>query len=297
MHVRMANDKFAKDMHQKACTTPFRNTDESLDDYLEHRDKDDWNGETTNIYNTIKDLHVTSRGTELPGHVNPTVLETLFAQQTTKWPALANKHLGHVIKKIWAFNDVLWENVCLDEAVRKRIQARLDPEMEESMDAAKTELQKILHDERTGPLITDNHYYADNLAKARAERVVTGLKNMGFEDGEQYTMNFREMTSVAHLSNEASAIHDIHDTLKAYCTVALKRFIDNVSLQVIERNLLGPAGPVNVFTSDYVGKLDASDLAHIAPEDFQTSNMRSELAFVISQLEKARKICSGKSLG
>ena len=50
-----------------------------------------------------------------------------------------------------------------------------------------------------------------------------------------------------HLSNEVSVIYDIHDTLKAYYKVAIKCFIDNVKNQVIQQNLLGLSGPVNIF--------------------------------------------------
>jgi hypothetical protein len=131
---------------------------------------------------------------------------------------------------------------------------------------------------------------ADNLAAARSERVIAGLKRLGFTDGSTYTMDFKDMTSVAHLSNEASAIYDIHDSLKAYYKVALKRFIDNVCQQVIERNFLGPDGPVNIFKPEFVGNLADSDLASITAEDFASSNAREELSYRISRLEKALEL-------
>lgn len=42
-------------------------------------------------------------------------------------------------------------------------------------------------------------------------------------------------------------IYRIHDTLKADYKVSLQRFIDNIPHQVIERNLLGPSGPLYIF--------------------------------------------------
>ena len=39
------------------------------------------------------------------------------------------------------------------------------------------------------------------------------------------------ITRAAHLSNEDHAVNDIHDILKAYYKVALKRYMDNVVLQ------------------------------------------------------------------
>jgi len=249
----------------------------------------------SSIYENIRKLYRTSRGTELPGHVNPTVLETLFAHQTINWQSIAEKHISRVIALLWGGLEALFVSTCLDDGIRKKIRSRVDPEVEESVERAREELQRILNDERTGPLITNNHYFADNLAKARAERFVAGLKKLGFEDGTNANINFKAMTAMVHLSNEASAIHDIHDTLAAYYKVALKRFIDNVVLQVVERNLLGLKGPVSIFTPDYIGALSAGDLASIAAEGFATSNTRTELRFQISRLEEARKVCSGRS--
>jgi hypothetical protein len=47
-----------------------------------------------------------------------------------------------------------------------------------------------------------------------------------------------------YLSNEDQAVYNIHDILKAYYKVALKRFIDTLVLQVVERHYLGNKGPV-----------------------------------------------------
>jgi hypothetical protein len=61
------------------------------------------------------------------------------------------------------------------------------------------------------------------------------LKAVGLEDGEYQTINLTAITRAAHLSNEDQAVNDIHDILKAYYKVALKRFMDNVVLQIVER--------------------------------------------------------------
>ena len=245
-----------------------------------------------NIYQEIRDLYQTSRGTELPGSTNPAVIVALFRHQTAQWEAIANNHLARVIKLISTCNDQLFAQACPVENIRTKIRAQVAFKEDQAiMEAPKTELAKLLEDERSGCLATVNHYFADNLAKARADRFSARLKKLGFVDGSP--INFQSLTSVVSLSNEASAIYDIHDTLKAYYKVALKRFIDNVVIQVIERNLLSTNGPLSIFTAEYVGGLTATELASIAGEDFRTSNTRTELGYQIARLEEARKVCSG----
>ena len=244
------------------------------------------------IYQEIGDLYHTSRGTELAGSTNPAVVVALFRHQTAQWEEIAKNHLERVIKLISACNDEIFAQACPVANIRAKIRAQVALEENGAMmEAPRIELRKLLEDERSGCLATVNHYFADNLAKARAERFSARLKKLGFVDGSP--IDFQKLTSVVSLSNEASAIYDIHDTLKAYYKVALKRFIDNVVIQVIERNLLSASGPLSIFTAEYVGGLTVTELASIAGEDFGTSNTRTELGYQIARLEEARKVCAG----
>jgi hypothetical protein len=87
----------------------------------------------------------------------------------------------------------------------------------------------ILNDERGGILQTVNHYFADTLSSIREERVLTRLRDAGLEANYGGVDIDRVMKTV-HLSNEDQAVNDIHDTLKAYYKVVMKRFIDNIVL-------------------------------------------------------------------
>ena len=309
MHVQKANDEFNTLMHSIGHYYQFQSTAKTLDDALsavidgnvedpidtsQDHGIDDSN---ENIYIAIRDLYITSRGTELPGLVNPSVLEVLFARQTVKWVDIAQKYVEKVVSLIQDCNQALFARLSVDERLKTKVLDTISAGMETSITAAEYHLARILSDEREGPLTTINHRFAENLAKARAERVVAGLERLGYQNGQQYRMNFSSLTSVAHLSNEASAVHEIHDVLNAYYKVALERFSDNVINQVVQRNLLGPSGPLTVFAPDWVGNLNPDELAAIAGEDYLTSNTRAELTAQLGRLEQARKICSGRSLG
>ena len=95
--------------------------------------------------------------------------------------------------------------------------------------------------------------------------------------GKGSKMDLAQMVKGIHLSNEDQAVYDIHDTLKAYYKVALKRFSDNVVIQVVERILLGPEGPIRILSSDMIGDLSDAELMDLAGENFVTSTSRNDL--------------------
>lgn len=296
MYVRDLNDRFAEQMDREGHTLEFRSTDESLevdvnDTKAEESEPDDI-ATATNIYHWVRGFYRESRGTELPGHVNPRVLETLFRAQTVKWGRIAMDLIKAVLVKIEACHKHLLAGSCADENVRRKIQSRLERSTKDAIEKGLAEYKRILLDEHQGILETTNHYFADNLAKSQAERVVARLKKLGYVDGKSYTMNFHAMISVVHLSNETSVIYNIHDALKAYYKVSLKRFIDNIPRQVIERHFLGPTGPVCLLTPEFVGQLPDPDLEALAAEDFSTSCRRLELKNHISRLDKAIEVSS-----
>ncbi|SLM33571.1 P-loop containing nucleoside triphosphate hydrolase [Lasallia pustulata] len=291
MHVQNAGDKFSERMLKDGCAMRFKTVEEDFvvaDGNLGApiaEDEDD-------IYGEISKLWRLNRGPELPGHLNPSVMETLFKHQTSPWQEIAGAHIEEIIGIIRECNNVLFRKVCTDEIVRDKIRARIDPQLDLSFKAAKKELGRLLKDEREGHLLTNNHYYAENLSAARDDRLFNRLRKLGIQDGHIVQLNIRQLRSSLPISNEQAGVLDIHDTLKAFYKVAIKRFIDNVKTQAIERILLGPEGPVRIFSPEFVSSLDEEEVGAIAGEDYATSNLREELGAQIARLAKARKVCS-----
>ena len=230
--------------------------------------------------------------------VNPVVLERLFTQQTREWDNIAAGHMATVLMRIRSCNDALFNKVCPDAHIQKKLRSKIQPAIDAVVAKAEAELAVLLKDERYGHLLTNNHYLADNLQAARADRFLNGLKRLGFKDGQMYPspINFAQMKANVHLSNEDSAVYDIRDILKAYYKVSIKRFIDNVGNQVVERILLGPEGPLAIFTPQYVSALGDEERAFVAGQGEVTCEMRAELGMQIERLARARRICKGRSL-
>lgn len=75
---------------------------------------------------------------------------------------------------------------------------------------------------------------------------------MGFSDDAYNKVTLSQLKRMTHLSNEDQAVYDIHDILKAYYKVALKRFTDSAVLQVVERCYFSLDGPVMLITPEYI---------------------------------------------
>ena len=285
MHIRACNDDFADCLSRRGHTRVFRTVLGAEDANYRRLGSED-----CNIYDWIRTVYRDSRGSELPGTVNPAVLENLFRQQTVKWEELAGNYLDQVQDAVVAFNNDIQSILITDRFMRDRLQARLDSHLSVATSQAKSQLTNVLGDERNGILQTINHYFADNLTAAREERVLARFKTMGLVDGATQRIDLKALTKAAHLSNEEQAVNDVHDILKAYYKVALKRFMDNVVVAVVERCLLGSTGPMSTFTPQYVGSLADEDLESIAAESYSTSRARTDLRGKIGRFKEALRI-------
>lgn len=289
MRLQNANESFGRSMEKNGHTRLFRQVDCTVDQSIKRRMKPE-----ESIYDWIRGLYREARGAELPGTVNPAVLENLFRQQSVRWESLARGHIAAVELIIQEFNQVLLEGLIPEDSIRTKIQVRNMMFYNNARATASKQLDQILTDERGGILQTINHYFADTLAKTREDRVLERLKDVGLEDGTVQQINLTAIAHAAHLSNEDQAVYDIHDILKAYYKVALKRFMDNVIQQVVERIHLGSEGSVKAITPEYAGSLSDSELLDIAAESYATSSTRTDIGYKLERLEKALNLAEAQ---
>ncbi|KAL4939601.1 hypothetical protein BDV06DRAFT_224873 [Aspergillus oleicola] len=290
MHAQALSDKFSKAIrkrgHAKVFLTP---TGEPDPEYSRPTEKD--GAPEEDICTWIRRVYRESRGTELPGTVNPRVLENLFRQQSSPWGAIASDYISKVARAAKAFNQEVLANIVSDEEVRGKLAARLSRVQDEAERRAARKFSQILDNERGGILQTVNHYYSDNLTAIRDERVRARLEQMGLNDNQfSALISLTNVMKTVHLSNEDQAVNDIHDILKAYYKVALKRFADNVVIQIVERYILGKTGPVRTLNSNMVNDLDDEEMLELAGENFATSSMRNDLVSKCERFKEALAI-------
>jgi len=244
----------------------------------ESDDESDDDESIEDIYHWICTKYRTSRGAELPGTVNPAVLESLFREQAASWKPIASKYLEAINRLVLRHVKRSCRDLISDKTVRKRIDERNKRAISKTRNLAIQQLNLILEDEMGGILQTTNNYFAENLAQNRHERILIRLKKylapmeVTPEEGVPYPvgLNLDDLIHRTHLSNEESAVYDIHDILNAYYKIAMKRFVDNVTLQVTERHYMGSNGPLKFFSPAYVGGLSDDDLKSLAGESKAT---------------------------
>ncbi|KAG2014455.1 hypothetical protein GB937_006680 [Aspergillus fischeri] len=96
----------ARDGH----TMTFQNLDGGLDKEYERPGR----AEDDDIYDWIRKLYRDSRGAELPGMVNPSVLECMFCQQTVAWEPVATKYIDKVARAVDNFNQTIFDKLMGD---------------------------------------------------------------------------------------------------------------------------------------------------------------------------------------
>jgi len=154
----------------------------------------------------------------------------------------------------------------------------------------------VLRTEREGNLLTTNHYINENLEKARAERLRAAANEMmeqlwDLSPTSAKLVNVDNIVRIAGIGNLQHTVRDIHDILKAYYTVARKRFVDNVCMQGTDYHLVSaPETPLRVFSPEFVGNLTSAQLETIAGEDTVLIQRRKELGREIESLREGRRV-------
>ncbi|PIG84605.1 hypothetical protein AARAC_010921 [Aspergillus arachidicola] len=283
MHLRQHGDDFARSMAREGHAKVFRTIQDENDPEFSRSAVD-----SEDIYDWIRRSYLESRGSELPGTVNPTVLQNMFRQQSSPWGNIAMNYLKKTASSVHSFNEIIFKKIIPDDDIRDKVVGILSRPGEETYRQARDQLLTIVNDERGGILQTVNHYFADTLSSTRQERVLARLEGLGLKDG--ISLDMATVLQGVHLSNEEQAVFDIHDILKAYYKVAMKRFMDNVVVQVSERYILGEGGPVKTFSPDLIGGFEDDLLTEIAGENFSTASRRNDLVSTAARFREALDI-------
>ncbi|KAL7808701.1 P-loop containing nucleoside triphosphate hydrolase protein [Trichoderma gracile] len=243
----------------------------------------------------VKKAHSRTRGKELPGDYNSALLAELFLEQSCRWPGIAKSHVHSIVDLVANWIKLAVGNLHPEKSIETQIQAILQEWLEDAEKNALEELGKLVDDERRGPL-TYNHYYTDNVQKARldeqrkvAQDAVLAEKDYYGKillDSSQKVKDFVEKLGPKIVVDmDQQACNEAITQLDAYYKVAMKTFIDNVARQVIERHILSPLP--KAFCPTSVSLFSEEDLKRIASESEKQIDRREKLAAQVQGLKKS----------
>ena len=221
-----------------------------------------------------------------------------FRAQTSKWRNIVMAHVETVIVAVHRFIKALLNETFGDQRMREELWGVvLLEKLQTSYVRAKDQAKFLLDIEVNGRPSTYNHYFSDNLQKARIERLEKALKGAALHKWDDGDVRI-SMSSVPDLmtnkNNAEQVKKDIHDILKSYYQVSRKRFVDIVCRIAVEHFLLdGKDSPLKVLTPELIATMSDTQLDMIAGEDVTTKRERVRLGSDIEGLEAAMRVLRG----
>ncbi|KAK6213891.1 vacuolar sorting protein VPS1 [Colletotrichum tabaci] len=230
----------------------------------------------------IKETYLQTRGRELPGNYNHVLLAELFHEQSSPWRKIAENHVSEVVDEVckWVHQAVF--RLFPEDRLRRDLEMICQERLERCRAHGFEELRKILLDEERHP-ITYNHYYTDNIQKARSESqkaTLQGVMNCvksayDMKDSEDRDRLVNLLQTRLCVSMDQQACEEALAGLNAYYKVAMKTFVDNVCRQVIERHILGPLP--EIFYPNTVSQFSDEELLRIGSESERETSRRQKL--------------------
>jgi hypothetical protein len=244
----------------------------------------------------ISDVYLRSRGLDL-GTFNAHLVSVTFAEQSRKWGQMTKVYMSRVIVTVHRFIAAALRSVCPDEQARSQLWSAILETLLERYEMAISQATLLVEVEQRKTPYTLNRQFNEALSKARGLRITELLRPKARKDtkqyGElQYMVNLDDIAKAAEgKSNVEQLQEEIHDILRAYYSLALDRFIDNVFQLAVDHHLLhGPSSPLKVFTQDWVINLEPDQLERIVGETKSAKKRRSKLVKKIDDLSNALNI-------
>ncbi|KAH8686007.1 P-loop containing nucleoside triphosphate hydrolase protein [Tricladium varicosporioides] len=233
-----------------------------------------------------------TRGKELVGNFNPLVISELFWEQSSRWEEFAEIHIEHVASICSAFLRDLLKTECPPDSF-DRIWEGIDEELSKRKKSADGELTKILLDLADHP-INYNHYYTDNIMKERRRLDEAALTKSIQEAITRQRQSVDIQKAVANYTSnysvdmETVACEEALKSLTSIYKVKLKVFIDNITVQVIERHII--RGLDKILGPDRIVLLSDEDVMDLVAEPVDIQDARTHLQDKIRKFKEGRTV-------
>ncbi|KAI2613376.1 P-loop containing nucleoside triphosphate hydrolase protein [Hypoxylon sp. NC1633] len=250
----------------------------------------------------VKDLMAECRGRELPGTYNPLVVGDLFSRQCKPWEEIT-QNLVEQIHEAAAknFNKIVSE-ICDKNTTSRLMAGHIQPALHRLRQDLKDKVDELLDCHLSIHPITYNDYLTgtvqeiqtqrhdrkcDELSEFRCgdtiENLMGGVKDDDLDCSDLISL-IRDLKAATRPNVEEYSASLASDVAAAYYQVALKKFIDDISVNAIETCLIRRLP--DVLSPNVVWDLDDEDVERLGSEDDGTVKERADLLKKLAVLEE-----------
>ncbi|KAH7016365.1 dynamin family protein [Microdochium trichocladiopsis] len=298
--IQNHNDDFAKTIEKEGHTCHI--TDHGADD-----DKVEANDSAKSISREqfiakIMTKMSHARGRELPGSFDPMIVAELFREQAIPWEQLAHAH----IKRSWGscklFLKQVVEHVADLNTSATIYQKIIEPAMYEILGNLIGLTKKVLNQHQQLHPITYNQDFPEALQKLRSDRRrdciasttmnffgVSTLTRNSFGTLDLSNLVDRLVVSTLEPDVTRFAASEALDMMQAYYKVAMKRFIDDMAVSVVEVALVSALA--DILSPAKVFEMDEGVVAALTGETEENRILREQLVQQLEVLENGAEIC------
>ncbi|KAI1264409.1 dynamin GTPase [Xylariaceae sp. FL1019] len=244
------------------------------------------------VLSWLKSVYTNSRGYEI-GTFDDKLLAVAMRAQAANWNDLAMGYISDMIAMVHTFLSRLLELIVPNERTRQGIMDLLIDDLRAKYQLALERTSFLLQVELAGKPATLNHYFNENLSKCRQERLKRQLRHKTLDPCQhgKDVVRIEDIAQSHYMGNVDHVIYEIHDILSSYYKVALKRFVDNVRMQVADHTLVnGPLTPLQLFSPTFVAGMTDEQLEEVAGEEPGVRRRRDALEKELTLLKQGRKI-------
>ncbi|KAK6076277.1 dynamin family protein [Seiridium cupressi] len=249
----------------------------------------DGTGNRTLVYSMRLRPSPKTRGRELPGTFNPIIVANLFLEQSGPWEDIIRQHVQKVWRAAKVFLELVVTHIADNSAFKVLFQEVFRPALSALLDMMNSKASKLLQPHQNGHPITYNHYLTESIQQVRTERRRTKVAKvlqeyLGISPVESAA------TRINTTVNFGELIAALADCITAYYKVALKRFIDDVAVELIEAKLISAL--MDIFSPVFVYKMSPNLVALIAGECQDNVTRRGQLRKQLDIMQKGSDTCT-----
>ncbi|CAN8095619.1 unnamed protein product [Discula destructiva] len=256
----------------------------------------------------IQELMRRTRGRELPCTFSPLIVSNLFKEQSHPWGSILENHVQKVFEATEEFTEYLCWHISDSTAAPRLLSDVIRPALDGLMESMNQKAKELLLPHEQGHPITYNQQFFETLQKSRDDRrrdmvlaAVTahlGVDEASLKSTTHYfydnrAVNLDALVDALAKRSESDidrlAASEALDCMDAYYKVALKRFLDDVAVELVETKLIAPLA--SVLLPQDVFSWPTDRVESIAGESEENKRQREQLQKQLDVLNKGSDFC------